>query len=641
MNPTDEELLGRAAGRDSGAAEAFFLRHVDGVYGLCLRVIGQAHLAEEAAQETYLRFMRAVPSYRPGEPARPWLMGVAAHAALDARRGEQRLTKREAAVRAEAVQATTEADPAGQAQRAEFAQAAGEAIDRLSADLRLPVLLCCVEGLRQEDVARVLGVSRRAVGLRVKRGLDYLRHQLTSAGLAATPTVLLGALAGMRPVDAPAGLIASVPKLTAAKGHVFAGALAGGAALLASGKSDGKQAAPPAASAPAPAPVPAGKPGWEHWAFVNSAGRIDGPRQEAMGILPVADVDEAGNLYGGGRVVRVDGMVERIWGSDFSYVSPNGLEEGPACCFTASGARNHGWSTQGHLAVRGLPLEGGDKGAIFVPGSSPNVLYKVWKNKDKKDRWWFKRVAGGGAAALPGTGQSAPALSVSLPGYNFFRGHDGNLYVRSGTYPKILRYDDAKGSLTCILSPEDYLNKLDKNRQGSPAGAETVLVGADGTIYLGCALGEGDRPIYRISADRSKFEKVVHGRGLSTGWDGPALKSGYFDGPILVEYSPPDTLFMTSVDDSQLRRYKDGRISTLCGDGEWREFPKKDKCGDWLPMYAYKGKDADSAIIGRRFVLWKNYVYMLYFNGLGSHATIRFGPYDFNKPTVGPLVEGK
>lgn len=626
-------------------------------YFLALRVTGRPELAEEAAQDAWVRLLRE-PAPRSGGPdAAVRLLRLAREAALDLARSEGARARRERIYAMETAGRRGNAGgPGGRAEARELGAAARAALARLPMELRLAVSLCCEQELSQAAAGQVLSMPQREVSRAVEAGLARLRHELGASGFgAAAPTALAASLGRMGLPPAPAGLVAAAAEASAGReagavggaasatakegglvmkvlaGVVLAGALAG----IMGGLIGSRRRLPAA-------PVAAGKPTGEHWAFVNSAGRLDGPRCEAMGVMGVADVDDAGNLYGGGRVVRVDGMVETIWGDNFSNASPTALEEGPASLLSVRGVRGNGWSSQGFLAVQGRPLDGGDKGAIFVPASNPNAIYKVWKDKGKKDRWWFKRVAGGGSAALPANGKSVPAIAVGLPGYNMFRGHDGKLYVRAGGWnPSLFRYDDVQGDLTCILSPEDYRDKLDKNKHGSPAGAETVLVGADGAIYLGCSLGEGARPIYRISADRRKFDKIVHGRGLNTGWDGPALKSGYFDGPILAEYFPPDSLFMTAVDDSQLRRYKDGRVSTLCADGEWREFPNKGKCGSWLPMYGYKGKDADSAIIGRRFVLWNNHVYMLYFNGLGSHAIVRFGPYDFNKPTVGPLVEGR
>ena len=264
---SDAKLLERLrSGPDPDAAEALFLRHADAVYGLCLRILGEEHLAEDAAQEAYLKILNRAESFRPGGPsgssgeARAWVLGVAAHAALDLLRRERRRARRERA-RAGARLARGSEKPDAQAESAELARAASLAVDALEMDLRVPVLLCCVEGLRHEDAARVLGVSRRAVGLRVERGLEKLRRRLAGAGLALAPGALaLGLSMAPAPV-APPGLVASVPKLTAAgskaaaagtsvilkggiamklvAGVVLAGAVAAGVAVVGGGPPGG------------------------------------------------------------------------------------------------------------------------------------------------------------------------------------------------------------------------------------------------------------------------------------------------------------------------------------------------------------------------------------------------------------------
>jgi hypothetical protein len=115
------------------------------------------------------------------------------------------------------------------------------------------------------------------------------------------------------------------------------------------------------------------------------------------------------------------------------------------------------------------------------------------------------------------------------------------------------------------------------------------------------------------------------------------LKSGWFDGPQPVGYFPPDILFGTAVDESFVRRYKDGRISSLCRDGEWREFPKTPGTGE----AAENIKDNQAVNWGRGWWRGNGYIYTVYYLSTGTSAIYKSGPVDFAKPAVGPLVEGK
>jgi hypothetical protein len=105
---------------------------------------------------------------------------------------------------------------------------------------------------------------------------------------------------------------------------------------------------------------------------------------------------------------------------------------------------------------------------------------------------------------------------------------------------------------------------------------------------------------------------------------------------------PPDIIFLTAVDDCQFRRLKDGRISTLCKDGNWREFAKKShaQTGNYS-LYEECAMDKAPAW-GRAWVMGdKGYYYQLYRLGSGDAQIYRIGPIDFGKPTIGTLAGGK
>jgi RNA polymerase sigma-70 factor (ECF subfamily) len=67
----DERLAARAAGGDRRAFEALVTRHRQAVYRLCWSATGNPADADDAAQETFLRVYRALPSYDPERPFGP------------------------------------------------------------------------------------------------------------------------------------------------------------------------------------------------------------------------------------------------------------------------------------------------------------------------------------------------------------------------------------------------------------------------------------------------------------------------------------------------------------------------------------------------------------------------------------------
>src|SRR5271168_644145 len=83
---TDRKLLERfAADRDEAAFGALVERHGPMILGVCRRVLGDRHEAEDAFQATFLVLARKAASIARPEQLANWLYGVACRTALDVR----------------------------------------------------------------------------------------------------------------------------------------------------------------------------------------------------------------------------------------------------------------------------------------------------------------------------------------------------------------------------------------------------------------------------------------------------------------------------------------------------------------------------------------------------------------------------
>lgn len=88
---SDEALLAQIARGDEAALGALYDRFGRIVYGLALRVVRNAQLAEEVSQEAFLAVWRTADEYRASRgPARAWLLTIAHRRAVDRVRYEQR-----------------------------------------------------------------------------------------------------------------------------------------------------------------------------------------------------------------------------------------------------------------------------------------------------------------------------------------------------------------------------------------------------------------------------------------------------------------------------------------------------------------------------------------------------------------------
>jgi RNA polymerase sigma-70 factor (ECF subfamily) len=81
---SDEALLAGLATGDRDATAGFVRRFQSRVYGLALTILGDAHAAEDIAQETFVRAWRHASSYdaRRGQVS-SWLLTIARNLALD------------------------------------------------------------------------------------------------------------------------------------------------------------------------------------------------------------------------------------------------------------------------------------------------------------------------------------------------------------------------------------------------------------------------------------------------------------------------------------------------------------------------------------------------------------------------------
>jgi RNA polymerase sigma factor (sigma-70 family) len=141
------------------------------VLGVCRRVLRNDHDADDAFQAAFLVLARKAGSVR-GESLAGWLHRVARRVAV-------RAAKRS---RPESLSF----DPPAQAEPdAELRAVLDAEIDRLPDRLRLPVVLCYLDGRSTEDAARQLGIPRGTVLSRLAAARAKLAERLTRQGITA------------------------------------------------------------------------------------------------------------------------------------------------------------------------------------------------------------------------------------------------------------------------------------------------------------------------------------------------------------------------------------------------------------------------------------------------------------------------
>src|ERR1700730_17391792 len=75
-------LVQRACSGDTRAFERLYREHTGRVYGLCLRMTRDAHLAEDCTQETFINAWRALPKFQARSSVSAWLHRIASSVSL-------------------------------------------------------------------------------------------------------------------------------------------------------------------------------------------------------------------------------------------------------------------------------------------------------------------------------------------------------------------------------------------------------------------------------------------------------------------------------------------------------------------------------------------------------------------------------
>ena len=199
----DAALLGAyVASRDQEAFAQIAARYGPMVFRTCLRQLGSKHDAEDAAQAVFLVLARA--PHKARESLGGWLHKVAQDTAVTLLRSRARRAKREESA------AMRKASPP-QRGRTGLREELDTTIARLPTQLREAVILCYLEGQRQEDAARMLGCNQGTLSRRAAEGLNLLRSLLQRRGVVVTASALAVFLAQMQAQAAvPTTLVGSL-----------------------------------------------------------------------------------------------------------------------------------------------------------------------------------------------------------------------------------------------------------------------------------------------------------------------------------------------------------------------------------------------------------------------------------------------
>ncbi len=185
---TDQEIVALARGGEEAAYRELVRRYERPLFSLLYRMVRDRELAEDLAQETFVKALNAIESYRPEYKFSSWIFKIANNAAIDhLRRRELDTLSLEGSPHAEtpeAIEATAlqigdrQESPLDEVEARELGGEIETAIAKLRPEYRSCILLRHVEGRAYEEIAEILGLPLGTVKTYIHRARNELRREL-------------------------------------------------------------------------------------------------------------------------------------------------------------------------------------------------------------------------------------------------------------------------------------------------------------------------------------------------------------------------------------------------------------------------------------------------------------------------------
>jgi RNA polymerase sigma-70 factor (ECF subfamily) len=175
------QLLSRIAARDSSALAEFYDQTAASFFSFALRMLNDAHDAEEVIQEVFVQIWNKAPTFNPAVGvAFHWAMSIVRNRCIDLLRSRQRRSRTivEADIEGEAAPSieTQTTAPAPLVQ--DEIEAVRAALAALPKDQRAAIEMAFFGGLSHHEIAAALNEPLGTVKARIRRGLLKLRDAL-------------------------------------------------------------------------------------------------------------------------------------------------------------------------------------------------------------------------------------------------------------------------------------------------------------------------------------------------------------------------------------------------------------------------------------------------------------------------------
>lgn len=187
LQDPDVRLMLRVRDDDAAAFEQLMLRYQTRLIRILEHLMGRRDMAEDLAQDVFLRVYRSRKSYVPGSKFSTWLFTIANNVALNAkrslsRRKEVNVVEETGSIDAhpleQMAQAASGLMPTRQIDHAEMCDVVRVAISALNERQRLAVLLSKFEHMSYQEISEIMDLTPQAIKSLLSRARANLREIL-------------------------------------------------------------------------------------------------------------------------------------------------------------------------------------------------------------------------------------------------------------------------------------------------------------------------------------------------------------------------------------------------------------------------------------------------------------------------------
>lgn len=185
----EPEFIERLMAGDAEALETFVARYINDVYKLLLRLTADKEEASDLTQETFLRAIRAIKSFRGDSDLKTWLFRIAINVSNSRFRWWQ---KRGASITfsfdseevdLRKIASSDTENPECVALKKERESILIKALMKVPKKFRDAMILRDIEGFSYEEIAEILQVNLGTVKSRIARGREEFRKHVSTMDL--------------------------------------------------------------------------------------------------------------------------------------------------------------------------------------------------------------------------------------------------------------------------------------------------------------------------------------------------------------------------------------------------------------------------------------------------------------------------